>query len=98
MINDINGSLDISDYVRTSEKDNLEEDKLLELGYVDNPYIQKINANSIAFYQGDTVMASVHDNKIEANNINVKNTITLGDEDSGIFEILVDSTNGLIIR
>lgn len=98
IINDINGSLDISDYVRTSEKDNLEEDKLLELGYVDNPYIQKINANSIAFYQGDTVMASVHDNKIEANNINVKNTITLGDEDSGIFEILADSTNGLIIR
>ena len=98
MINDINGSLNISDYVRTSEKDNLEEDKLLELGYVDNPYIQKINANSIAFYQGDTVMASVHDNKIEANNINVKNTITLGDEDSGIFEILVDSANGFIIR
>lgn len=103
-VNDINtridgiDTLDISDYVRTTEKDNLPEAKLLELGYVSNPYIQKINTDSIAFYQGDAVMASIHDNKIETNNINVKSTITLGDETTGTFEVLIDSTSGLIIK
>lgn len=97
-IDGINDSLDISDYIRTTEKDNLSEAKLLELGYVDSSYVQKIHSDKIAFYQGDTVMTSIHDNRIETNNINVKNTITLGNEEVGIFEILVDSANGLVIK
>lgn len=84
-------SSDISDYVRCA-------DKVIETGYVDNTYTQVIDNNKISFNQGDTTIASIHDNKIESENVIVHNSINIGDEDSGIFEILVDSTNGLIIR
>lgn len=84
-------SSDISDYVRCA-------DKVIETGYVDNTYTQVIDNNKISFNQGDITIASIHDNKIESENVIVHNSINIGDEDSGIFEILVDSTNGLIIR
>lgn len=84
-------SSDISDYVRCA-------DKVIETGYVDNTYTQVIDNNKISFNQGDTTIASIHDNKVESENIVVHNSINIGDEDSGIFEILVDSANGLIIR
>lgn len=84
-------SLDISDYVRCANK-------VIETGYVDNTYTQVIDNNKISFNQGDTTIASIHDNKIESENVIVHNSINIGDDDSGIFEILVDSTNGLIIR
>lgn len=84
-------SSDISDYVRCA-------DKVIETGYVDNTYTQVIDNNKISFNQGYTTIASIHDNKIESENVIVHNSINIGDEDSGIFEILVDSTNGLIIR
>ena len=84
-------SSDISDYVRCA-------DKVIETGYVDNTYTHVIDNNKISFNQGDTTIASIHDNKIESENVIVHNSINIGDEDSGIFEILVDSTNGLIIR
>ncbi len=84
-------SSDISDYVRCA-------DKVIETGYVDNTYTQVIDNNKISFNQGDTTIASIHDNKVESENIVVHNSINIGDEDSGIFEILVDSANGFIIR
>ena len=90
-IDETTQSLDISDYVRCA-------DKIIETGYVDNTYTQVIDNNKISFNQGDTTIASIHDNKIESENVIVHNSINIGDEDSGIFEILVDSTNGLIIR
>lgn len=90
-IDETTQSLDISDYVRC-------ENKVIETGYVDNTYTQVIDNNKISFNQGDTTIASIHDNKIESENVIVYNSINIGDEDSGIFEILVDSTNGLIIR
>lgn len=90
-IDETTHSLDISDYVRCA-------DKVIETGYVDNTYTQVIDNNKISFNQGDTTIASIHDNKIESENVIVHNSINIGDEDSGIFEILVDSTNGLIIR
>lgn len=90
-IDETTQSLDISDYVRCANK-------VIETGYVDNTYTQVIDNNKISFNQGDTTIASIHDNKIESENVIVHNSINIGDEDSGIFEILVDSTNGLIIR
>lgn len=90
-IDETTQSLDISDYVRCANK-------VIETGYVDNTYTQVIDNNKISFNQGDTTIASIHDNKIESENVVVHNSINIGDEDSGIFEILVDSTNGLIIR
>ena len=90
-IDETTQSSDISDYVRCA-------DKVIETGYVDNAYTQVIDNNKISFNQGDTTIASIHDNKIESENVVVHNSINIGDEDSGIFEILVDSTNGLIIR
>ena len=90
-IDETTHSLDISDYVRCA-------DKVIETGYVDNTYTQVIDNNKISFNQGDTTIASIHDNKIESENVIVHNSINIGDDDSGIFEILVDSTNGLIIR
>lgn len=90
-IDETTQSLDISDYVRCANK-------VIETGYVDNTYTQVIDNNKISFNQGDTTIASIHDNKIESENVIVHNSINIGDDDSGIFEILVDSTNGLIIR
>lgn len=90
-IDETTQSLDISDYVRCANK-------VIETGYVDNTYTQVIDNNKISFNQGDTTIASIHDNKIESENLIAHNSINIGDEDSGIFEILVDSTNGLIIR
>lgn len=90
-IDETTQSLDISDYVRCANK-------VIETGYVDNTYTQVIDNNKISFNQGDTTIASIHDNKIESENVIVHNSVNIGDEDSGIFEILVDSTNGLIIR
>ena len=90
-IDEYTQSTDISDYVRCA-------DKVIETGYIDNTYTQVIDNNKISFNQGDTTIASIHDNKIESENVIVHNSINIGDEDSGIFEVLVDSTNGLIIR
>lgn len=90
-IDETTQSLDISDYVRCANK-------VIETGYVDNTYTQIIDNNKISFNQGDTTIASIHDNKIESENVIVHNSINIGDDNSGIFEILVDSTNGLIIR
>ena len=91
MINDTNDTLDISDYIRFV-------DGLLEMGYSSNTYIQKIDNNKIAFYQGDTIIASIHDNKIESNNIKVTNSIIIGDDTNGFFELSMDSTAGLVMR
>ena len=91
MIKDTNDTLDISDYIRFV-------DGLLEMGYSSNTYIQKIDNNKIAFYQGDTIIASIHDNKIESNNIKVTNSIIIGDDTNGFFELSIDSTVGLVMR
>ena len=91
MIKDTNDTLDISDYIRFV-------DGLLEMGYSSNTYIQKIDNNKIAFYQGDTIIASIHDNKIESNNIKVTNSIIIGDDTNGFFELSMDSTAGLVMR
>ena len=91
MIKDTNATLDISDYIRFV-------DGLLEMGYSSNTYIQKIDNNKIAFYQGDTIIASIHDNKIESNNIKVTNSIIIGDDTNGFFELSMDSTAGLVMR
>ena len=91
MIKDTNDTLDISDYIRFV-------DGLLEMGYSSNTYIQKIDNNKIAFYQGDTIIASIHDNKIESNNIKVTNSIIIGDETNGFFELAMDSSAGLVMR
>ena len=91
MIKDMNDTLDISDYIRFV-------DGLLEMGYSSNTYIQKIDNNKIAFYQGDTIIASIHDNKIESNNIKVTNSIIIGDDTNGFFELSMDSTAGLVMR
>ncbi len=91
MIKDTNDSLDISDYIRFV-------DGLLEMGYSTNTYIQKNDNNKIAFYQGDTIIASIHDNKIESNNVKVTNSIIIGDDTNGFFELSMDSTAGLVMR
>jgi hypothetical protein len=91
MIKDTNDTLDISDYIRFV-------DGLIEMGYSSNTYIQKIDNNKIAFYQGDTIIASIHDNKIESNNIKVTNSIIIGDDTNGFFELSMDSTAGLVMR
>lgn len=90
-IDSINNNLNLSDYVRGTND-------TLELGYSNNTYIQKNDNNKIAFYQGDTIIASIHDNKIESNNISVTKSIIIGDETNGFFELAMDSSAGLVMR
>lgn len=97
--NELGDSIDttVTQHLVSSKVEELDT-KIEALDTKIDGYTQVIDNNKISFNQGDTTVASIHDNKIESENVIIHNSINIGDEDSGIFEILVDSTNGLIIR